>query len=142
MKFKKCHTFQNVFVAFFQKINAHYFPNFCNNALLHYLIFKNNALLHISRKSNAIMKCITAIMHYWKSDMDHKGENFKNKQLFYTSKHYSIKEILIFSLSFFFSMDQSTFWNIHFYENRHCLDFYNSLPCWLVLLCLALLHRN
>ena len=64
---QKMPYFQKCFVAFFQKINAHYFPNFCNNALLHYLIFKNNALLHISRKSNAIMKCITAIMHYWKS---------------------------------------------------------------------------
>ena len=58
---------QTHFCGVFPKNNAHYFPNFCNNALLHYLILKSNALLHISRKSNAIMKCITAIMHYWKS---------------------------------------------------------------------------
>ena len=69
MKFQKMPYLNNIFVAFFLYINAHYFPNFCNNALLHYLILKSNALLHFSRKSDAIMKSITAIMHYWKSDL-------------------------------------------------------------------------
>ena len=63
---------QTHFCGVFPKNNAHYFPNFCNNALLHYLILKSNALLHFSRKSNAIMKSITAIMHYWKSDYNRK----------------------------------------------------------------------
>ena len=71
-KISKMPYFKNVFVAFFQKSNVHYFPNFCNNTLLHFLILKSNALLYISRKSNAIMKCITeSLLHI----VNHSGHN-------------------------------------------------------------------
>ena len=118
MKFKKCHTFQNAFVAFFQKNNAHYFPNFCNNALLHYLIFKNNALLHISRKSNAIMKCITAIMHYWKSarDCNHNFYLTDNPLLFRLSFVCGLGPALLRILVFFNKIIKAC-------RSRNCMGF-------------------